>query len=490
MTTPAYPDPIGINTETGQWGSDDGSSAWHRAPHLKGELRLALEDRQNAAHDQGNIATIEPAAILLPKDPSDVGAMVTFCHQWGIQIAPRGAGHTSFGQSLVSGVLIDMRPLNRILAADERFVEAEGGAPLGDIVAAGLVHDVRVRTGVPSILRLTIGGVLSVGGISTLRDQGGLVDAVEELDVVTGTGKTLTCSLHENVELFHAVLGGLGQFGIITRVRLAMVPVPPLVRSYTFRYEHQDLRDALNDQRILSDHPGIDETLIRWAQQESGPPIAELGVGIYYHPQTPPNEQELFQALSRAPIRTADMTYWERAESVDKRYIGYEAQGWSRTTKVWADNFLPDRSSTAPITDSSKVFEELVRKVLEELTERDWSSTSPVLLFRKHRGTFQRRSFRLPDAALGEHVCLFDISSDSFGKTIDESYVPELMARNRRWYEQARQAGGTLYPIGATQFDASDWEHHYGSEYFAELKRLKAKYDPGNVLTPGPGIFS
>jgi FAD/FMN-containing dehydrogenase len=63
-----------------------------------------------------------------------------------------------------------------------------------------------------------------------------------------------------------------------------------------------------------------------------------------------------------------------------------------------------------------------------------------------------------------------------------------MLARNRDLFEQARDLGGTRYPIGSVEFDRHDWRQHYGSEW-DDFKRAKRKYDPGNILNPGPGIF-
>jgi cytokinin dehydrogenase len=70
----------------------------------------------------------------------------------------------------------------------------------------------------------------------------------------------------------------------------------------------------------------------------------------------------------------------------------------------------------------------------------------------------------------------------------DPDFVDEMLTRNRRLFERARDVGGTRYPIGAQVFTREDWVRQYG-EAWAEFARRKKKYDPDNILTPGPGIF-
>jgi len=66
--------------------------------------------------------------------------------------------------------------------------------------------------------------------------------------------------------------------------------------------------------------------------------------------------------------------------------------------------------------------------------------------------------------------------------------VGQMLARNRALFEEARDLGGKRYPIGALTFSHQDWVEHYGADWprFAQHKQT---YDPGHILTPGPGIF-
>jgi FAD/FMN-containing dehydrogenase len=63
-----------------------------------------------------------------------------------------------------------------------------------------------------------------------------------------------------------------------------------------------------------------------------------------------------------------------------------------------------------------------------------------------------------------------------------------MLARNRRLFEKAREAGGTRYPIGALEFDRRDWIRQYGLLWPAFVER-KRRFDPDNILSPGSGIF-
>ncbi|WP_157187608.1 cytochrome P450 [Nocardia vinacea] len=455
-------------------------------PELTGALVNDDDALDAAAHDQGNTVRIRPTSILRPGTVDDVVRMIRYCRGRNIQVAPRGTAHTSFGQCLVNGLAIDMRSLDRILEVgkDARTgtasIDVQGGALWQDVVDVGFAHGLRVRTGVPAVLRLTVGGVLSVGGISTSRVGGSIADSVEELEVVTGAGELLTCSPDRHRDLFEAVLGGLGQFGVIVRARLSMVPVAPLARGYALRYRHAELRQAFADQRILADRDGIDEQLLRWKWQPDGP-TAELTAHVYYTSGNPPEDQYLMRGLSREPAAITELSYVDRAASIDRLYAEYERHGWADSLKLWSDNFVPD-----PGPGSS--FEDVTLGILDEIGEREWSPSSTVLLFRKHRNAFRLPGLRLPDPALGRHLCMVAVSSDSFGKTVDAEYVRTRKATNRRWYELARDIGGTLYPLGATEFGPADWRCQY-ADYYDTFQQAKRRYDPDAIMTPTPAIF-
>ena len=70
----------------------------------------------------------------------------------------------------------------------------------------------------------------------------------------------------------------------------------------------------------------------------------------------------------------------------------------------------------------------------------------------------------------------------------DPVFLERMLERNRLLFEQARDVGGTRYPIGSLEFSKADWRRQYGRRYF-EFAALKRRYDPRGILTPGPGIF-
>ena len=109
---------------------------------------------------------------------------------------------------------------------------------------------------------LSIGGTLSVGGVSGRNYAGAQVDHVQELEVVTGEGHLRRCSRHEHRDLFDAVLAGLGQCGVITRVKMDLVRARQMARIYNPVYF--DTATFFRDLRTLINRGELNEIYNIW----------------------------------------------------------------------------------------------------------------------------------------------------------------------------------------------------------------------------------
>jgi len=201
---------------------------------------------------------------------------------------------------------------------------------------------------------------------------------------------------------------------------------------------------------------------------------------LYFDPSNPPDNARLLRGLS-IPASAAtfrDMSYLDWELNVDRLIDFFRAAfQWDDLIKPWFDVWLPDRA-----------VERYVGEVMQTLTPRDVGPTGFLLLFPLRRSKLTRPFFRVPDEDEGDWVYLFDLLTASATAAPDSGFIPEMLLRNRRLYEKARAVDGTRYPIGAIEFSRRDWQRQYGDEWeeFAERKR---RFDPDNILTPGPGIF-
>lgn len=158
-----------------------------------------------------------PAMIARCVDVADVIAAVNFGRDHGLLIAIRGGGHNGPGfGSCDNGLVIDMSPMKGVhVDAKSRTVRAEAGCTQGDVDHATHPFGLAVPAGIVSstgIAGLTLGG--GMGYLS--RKHGLTIDNLIEADVVLADGRLVTASAKENSDLFWALRGGGGNFGVVT----------------------------------------------------------------------------------------------------------------------------------------------------------------------------------------------------------------------------------------------------------------------------------
>jgi FAD/FMN-containing dehydrogenase len=306
-----------------------------------------------------------------------------------------------------------------------------------------------------------------MGGIGAASFRHGpQLDNVLALEVVTGKGELVTCSPDERPELFSAVLGGVGQYGVIVEATLALTPVAPRARYHLLGYADADAFFA--DLWTLTTRDRVDGLYGQIMPGVHGGWSYLLHVVEFF--SSTPSDSTVLAGLRGAPAaRTVtELDTLCFLTVVDEQL---EALGLTHLLRVWKDVFLP----------SSRV-EAFVADALAELSGEELGPAGFVLLF-PIRNAARPYALRLPEE---ERVFLFDICTS--GSPEDPDYVPTQLAKARSMYERARALGGTLYPIGSTPLTTEDWRTHHGSGYQA-LRTAKDHYDPANVMAPGAGVF-
>ncbi|KAB2339613.1 FAD-binding protein [Actinomadura rudentiformis] len=178
--------------------------------------------------DFGGMIDRTPGEVLRPASAREIADVLRTART---DVVARGCGHSTGGQPLTDGVVLDMRGLASVHEVRGDRVTVDAGATWLELLDATLPHG-RTPPVLTDLLDLTIGGTLSAGGVGGASHVHGTQAAtVLALDVVTPDGEIVSCSPSRRAELFDAVRAGMGRHGIITRATLRLIPAPERVLS-------------------------------------------------------------------------------------------------------------------------------------------------------------------------------------------------------------------------------------------------------------------
>ncbi|KAH7519215.1 hypothetical protein FEM48_Zijuj08G0012000 [Ziziphus jujuba var. spinosa] len=491
------------------------------------KLRDDPDSIKLASSDYGHLVRQIPAAVFYPSSPNDIVSLINLANNVSVpfSIAARGQGHSVRGQAMAhNGVVVDMMSLRKfrnhrgggggggdsgiVVSSDPSlgFYADVGGEQLWvDVLHATLEHGLAPVTWT-DYLRITVGGTLSNAGISgqTFR-HGPQISNVYEMDVITGKGEFVTCSPQKESELFYAVLGGLGQFGVIVRARIALDPAPKRVKWVRMLYndfsaftKDQERLISMNGRRQNNALDYLEGSLLmnqgtteNWrssffpqsdqlrilSQVNQHEIIYSLEVAKYYDDQTQNTLDKelrlLFKGLNYMPefMFEKDVTYVEFLDRVRSGELKLQSQGLWHVPHPWLNLFIPKTN----ISDfNSGVFKEIVLK--RSIT------TGPVLLYPMNRNKWDdRMSAVIPDEDVFYTVGFLHASGFDDWELFDK--------QNKEILEFCDNAGIKVKQYLPHHKTQEGWINHFGSKW-KTFRERKALFDPKKILSPGQRIFN
>ena len=218
-------------------------------PRLRGALYQPGDAGFEAAGQIWNGAgQRRPALIVRCADEFDVIAAVQFAREHALPIAVKSGGHSMAGHSSVEGgIVIDLSALKSLrIDPVRRVARVQPGVTWGEYAAAAQAHGLATTSG--DVATVGVGGLTLGGGIGWMvRKYGLTIDHLLAIDLVTADGRLLRASAEEHADLFWAVRGGGGNFGIATAFEFRLEPAGTILGGavfYSAENAEQILREA------------------------------------------------------------------------------------------------------------------------------------------------------------------------------------------------------------------------------------------------------
>lgn len=447
---------------------------------LRGRIFTDDEALEQVESDFGRVVRKLPAAVVVPADEQDVQRTVRFAYDHHLPLSVRGAGHSQGGQTLnQAGLLLDTGGLNQIGAIEKESIQVQAGALWTQVVArtleAGLAPPV-----LTDCLEVTLAGSISTGGLGASSHLfGAQADHVIELEVVTGEGHRVRCSDKENQELFNVVRAGLGQFGVITGVRLRLRPALPRVRTFYLLYD--DLSALMLDAEQWLESGRFDYVECRCAPCPQGfrkfgetrLPFVEWFYSVHLSVEHQGrSDPDVSPPAALRCYRTLGYDDFSAEEFVTRSEILFDhwrrAGSW-RLAHPGMAVFLPWDKAAAYVPGVLRSF------------PADFLEAGQVLL----------RPFR-PGPSPAPLLCLPEgsaVMAFSLQPAVGRRFLPRVLPMLAKACELSRQIGGRRYLTGWVDFDHHGWKSHFG-RLWPRLLEWKRFHDPRGILNPGFIQFS
>jgi len=404
----------------------------------------------------------KPGLIVRCAGAADVVSAVNYARDRNLLLAVRGGGHSAAGSSVCDGgLMIDLSPLKGVrVDPARRTARAEPGVTWAEFDAETQAFGLATTGGVVSttgIAGLTLGG-----GIGWLgRTHGLSCDNLVSVDIVTADGQLRTASAEENADLFWAVRGGGGNFGVVTSFEYRLHEVGPMVLAGLLVWPRPMALDVLKAWREFT--AGAPENASAYAGLGTSPDGVPIVVVIAFHHGPTEEGEALFAPLRKFGPPVADMV---QAMPYTAAQTMLDALNPAGNRVYWKSAVLGDVGDEA----------------LETVIERSAAVPSPLsaALFEFYGGAINRVG--VSDTAYPLRSATYALNAISAWTDPASDAVNVAWARGL-WDAVGPYSPGSVYVNFLGVGDEGDERVRaaYGPNY-ARLAALKAEYDPGNLF--------
>jgi FAD/FMN-containing dehydrogenase len=447
---------------------------------LQASLRGKLFQANDAGYDQARTvwnAMIDrrPALIVRCAGTADVRASVAFARDHGLSLAVRGGGHNIAGSALCEdGLVIDLSDMKSVqVDPDQRRAHVEGGATLHDFDHEAQAYGLATPLGINSttgVAGLTLGG--GFGWLS--RTLGLAADNLLSADLIAADGRRLHASATDNPDLFWAIRGGGGNFGVVTRFEFQLHPVGPEITAGLIVFPFTEAKQVLTQYRDFVNVMPDDLTV--WAVLRKAPPLPFLPPEVH--------GQDVLALPVFSPLKLdAVQQAIERIRNFGKplgMHVGPAPYA------AWQQTFDPLLTPGARNYWKSHNFTQLSDEAIDTVIRYAGNLPTPQCeIFLGLLGA--RAAAPSPrDTAYPHRDALYVMNVHTRWESPAEDGRCIAWARDF-FSASAPHATGSVYVNFLTQDESERTADAYGANY-QRLAQIKMKYDPDNLFRNNQNI--
>ncbi|HET9908372.1 MAG TPA: FAD-binding oxidoreductase [Anaerolineales bacterium] len=412
-----------------------------------------------------------PAVIVRVKNTEDVVRVISLAHDSGLELAVRSGGHSVVGYSVTEGGIVldlsDMRDMQ--IDVNEKTAWAEAGITAGEYTAAAGAHG--LATGFGDTGSVGLGGLTLGGGVGYLvRKYGLTIDDLLAAEVVTANGEVLHVDANSRPDLFWAVRGGGGNFGVVTR----------------FQFRLHEVGDIYGGMLFLPATPDVMAGFI--AEAESAPEELSTIANIMNAPPMPFLPEQYHGQL----IIMAMLVFAGDAESGERALAPFRALATPIVDMVrpmkYPEIYPPEEGEYHPVAASRTMFVDTIDRPVAELILDRLSASNAMMAVAQLR-VLGGAMARVPvEATAFAHrnsrimVNLAALYQSPEDKSIHETWVSDFAAAL-----QQSDKGAYVNFLGE---EASDGIHAaYPAPTWERLRTIKLQYDPDNLFRLNQNIL-
>ena len=437
---------------------------------LRGDLILPdSAEYEDARNVWNGLVNKYPAVVVRAGGATDVAHAVRFARDTGLELSVRGGAHHQTGSAVVDhGLVVDLSDLDSVhVDPDARTARVEPGARVEDVLAETQPHGLATPTG--SAGDVGIPGSTLGGGIGWIRRKHGLgIDALRSVELVTPDGELRKATPDHNEDLFWAVRGGGGNFGVVTSFEFELYEIGPMVQGLGVFYPADAAESVVNTYRqVMDDAPEELTTILINGHVPGLPPMpddiaGEDAVGILgCYAGDPEEGAEIVEPLRNAADPLVDMSDVMPYETLHD--LGTQMYPWGRKythRSVFVDELTDD-----------------IRDLVLEQTEAAPTPMAAIGVWALGGNIGDG-----PDAAYPWDDKRYMITIEGNWEAFENQPTLDWAADAERQFRRAGAEGAYADFTGVEERTWEDWTKQVYGDSYDPLAEVKATYDPENVF--------